>query len=115
MRRLGFDCPGGLHAFEHAAIAALPLFALCDRMDIGGVSYTFSPLLESPGIFIYDGYEGGIGLTKRGFDVIKDWFEATLSLMEDCACEVSCPSCTQDPQCGNNNDPLDKKSGNGDD
>ncbi|MFZ3072084.1 MAG: DEAD/DEAH box helicase [Thermodesulfobacteriota bacterium] len=110
VRRLGFDVPGGLHAFEHAAIAALPLFALCDRMDLGGVSYTFSPLLQSPGIFIYDGYEGGVGLTKRGYDVIKDWFEATLSLMEDCACEVSCPSCTQDPQCGNNNDPLDKRA-----
>lgn len=110
VRRLGFDGPGGLHAFEHAAIAALPLFALCDRMDLGGVSYTFSPLLESPGIFIYDGYEGGVGLTKRGYDVIKDWFEATLSLMEDCACEISCPSCTQDPQCGNNNDPLDKRA-----
>ena len=108
--RLGFDIPGGLHAFEHAAIASLPLFALCDRMDLGGVSYTFSPLLESPGIFIYDGYEGGVGLTKRGYDVIKDWFEATLSLMEDCPCEVSCPSCTQDPQCGNNNDPLDKRA-----
>ena len=109
-QRLGFDIPGGLHAFEHAAIAALPLFALCDRMDLGGVSYTFSPLLESPGIFIYDGYEGGVGLTKRGYDVIKDWFEATLSLMEDCPCEVSCPSCTQDPQCGNSNDPLDKRA-----
>ncbi|MBI5237252.1 MAG: DEAD/DEAH box helicase [Deltaproteobacteria bacterium] len=127
-----FDKAGALHALEHAAIAALPLFALCDRMDIGGVSYPLYPALEgaaidkpltlilspegrgkgeggSAAIFIYDGYEGGVGLTKEGFGRVKDWFKATLDMMEDCPCESSCPSCTQDPKCGNNNEPLDKR------
>ncbi|MBI5560311.1 MAG: DEAD/DEAH box helicase [Deltaproteobacteria bacterium] len=104
-----YDTAGSLHALEHAAIAALPLYALCDRMDLGGVSYTFNPQLSSPAVFIYDGYEGGIGLTKRGFEVFEAWFKSALKLMEDCPCEVSCPSCTQDPKCGNNNTPLDKR------
>lgn len=104
-----FDRAGSLHALEHAAIAALPLFALCDRLDIGGVSYTLYPPLESAAIFIYDGYEGGVGLAKKGLERVEDWFKATLALMEDCPCEASCPSCTQDPHCGNNNEPLDKR------
>jgi DEAD/DEAH box helicase domain-containing protein len=105
----GFSVAGGLHALEHSAIATLPLFALCDRMDLGGVSYTFNPELESPAIFIYDGHEGGVGLTQRGFHVIEEWLSATMRLMQECTCEVSCPSCTQDPKCGNNNEPLDKR------
>jgi DEAD/DEAH box helicase domain-containing protein len=109
VRSKGFSIGGALHAAEHAAIAALPLYALCDRMDLGGVSYPYNPELESAAIFIYDGHEGGVGLTKRGFECVRDWFGSTMSLMEDCGCEVACPSCTQDPKCGNNNEPLDKR------
>ncbi len=105
----GYSVGGALHAAEHSAIAMLPLYALCDRMDLGGLSYEFNPDLESAAIFIYDGYEGGVGLTKRGFYFIASWFESTLKLMEECRCEVSCPSCTQDPHCGNGNEPLDKR------
>ena len=105
----GFGTAGSLHALEHAAIAALPLYALCDRMDLGGVSYSFNHELESPAVFIYDGHEGGVGLTKRGFECVEDWFASTLKLMEECPCEVACPSCTQDPKCGSGNDPLDKR------
>lgn len=104
-----YSVAGSLHALEHAAIAALPLYALCDRMDLGGVSYPMNPELESAAIFIYDGFEGGVGLAKRGFECVRDWFESTLRLMAECDCEVSCPSCTQDPKCGNNNEPLDKR------
>ncbi|MBE9531796.1 MAG: DUF1998 domain-containing protein, partial [Proteobacteria bacterium] len=106
----GFSISGGLHALEHAQIAALPLFAMCDRMDLGGVSYTFNPTLKNPAIFIYDGHEGGIGLTLRGYTMFSAWLEATYLLMRECPCELSCPSCTQDQNCGNGNDPLDKRS-----
>ncbi len=105
----GFDLAGTLHAFEHTAIACIPLFALCDRGDIGGLSYTFYPDFKQPVIFIYDGYEGGIGLTKRALSVIKDWFDITLKVIDECPCEDGCPSCVQDPQCGSGNHPLDKE------
>jgi len=109
IKTLGYGTAGSLHAVEHAQIASLPLFALCDRMDLGGVSCEFNHELGAPAIFIYDGHEGGVGLTKRGFECAPEWFDATLRLMAECPCEVSCPSCTQDPKCGNNNDPLDKR------
>jgi DEAD/DEAH box helicase domain-containing protein len=105
----GFDLAGTLHAVEHTGIACIPLFALCDRGDVGGVSYTFYPGFRQPAIFIYDGYEGGIGLTKRATEVIGDWLAATLRIIEECPCEDGCPSCVQDPQCGSGNQPLDKE------
>ncbi|MEE9542313.1 MAG: DEAD/DEAH box helicase [Thermodesulfobacteriota bacterium] len=105
-----FSVDGGLHALEHAQIASLPLFALCDRLDLGGVSYSYNHALESPAIFIYDGHEGGVGLTLRGFEMLPEWLHATLKLMSECPCEISCPSCTQDQNCGNGNEPLDKRA-----
>ncbi len=107
----GFGPAGGLHALEHTAIAALPLYALCDRRDLGGVSYfPVCPELGVPAIFIYDGHEGGVGLTKRGFEVAPHWFNSTLEILDECPCEKACPACTQDPHCGNNNEPLDKRA-----
>jgi DEAD/DEAH box helicase domain-containing protein len=105
----GFDLAGTLHAVEHTAIACIPLFALCDRGDIGGLSYSFYPEFKQPVIFIYDGYEGGIGLTKRVMEMIGDWLKATLKIIDECPCEEGCPSCVQDPQCGSANQPLDKE------
>lgn len=105
----GFDLGGTLHAVEHASIACIPLFALCDRGDIGGLSHTRFPEFGLPAIFVYDGHEGGVGLSKRAMDVAKEWLAATLSIMEECVCESGCPSCVQDPHCGNRNEPLDKE------
>jgi DEAD/DEAH box helicase domain-containing protein len=106
----GLDFAGGLHATEHAAIALLPLFALCDRNDIGGVS---TPLHQDTGqaqIFIHDAYPGGIGIAEKGFDIIMDLWEATLKAITECPCQEGCPACIQSPKCGNNNEPLDKKA-----
>ena len=105
----GYDLAGSLHATEHATISCMPLFALCDKGDIGGLSYTLYPAVKKPVIFIYDGYEGGIGLTKRAFDVIEDCFKTALTIVKECPCERGCPSCIQDPQCGSGNQPLDKE------
>jgi len=100
---------GGIHAIEHAAISLFPLFALCDRMDIGGISYTFHPQVEKAAIFIYDGYPGGVGLAQRGFDIILELLGQTLDLIKGCPCEQGCPSCIYSPRCGSGNKPLDKK------
>lgn len=105
----GFDLAGTLHAAEHVTINAIPLFALCDKGDIGGISYPLYPELKSPAIFIYDGYDGGIGLTKRVLDVPREWISAAIELLRTCDCDDGCPSCVQDAQCGSGNDPLDKK------
>ena len=106
----GLDFQGGLHACEHAAIGILPLFALCDRNDIGGVSTVLHPDTGSAQIFIYDAYPGGIGIAEKGFDMIADLWQATLQVIEACPCTDGCPSCVQSPKCGNNNQPLDKEA-----
>jgi DEAD/DEAH box helicase domain-containing protein len=105
----GYDAAGTLHAFEHVAISVIPLFALCDKNDIGGLSYPLYPAFKESTVFIYDGYEGGVGLSRRVFDVLPEWLTATLRVIEECPCEDGCPSCVQDSQCGSGNDPLDKQ------
>jgi DEAD/DEAH box helicase domain-containing protein len=110
LARRGLDFMGGLHAVEHAAIGLLPLFAMCDRWDIGGLSTPLHPDTERPQIFIYDGYPGGVGITEQGFDLLNDLWEATLNTIKECPCEDGCPSCIYSPKCGNNNEPLDKRA-----
>jgi DEAD/DEAH box helicase domain-containing protein len=106
----GLDFHGGLHACEHAAIGILPLFALCDRNDVGGVSTPFHPDTGKAQIFVYDAHPGGIGIAEKGFDMILELWQATLKGVEDCPCADGCPSCVQSPKCGNNNQPLDKEA-----
>jgi len=106
----GLDFHGGLHACEHAAIGILPLFALCDRNDIGGVSTPLHPDTGKAQIFIYDAYPGGIGIAEKGFEMVEELWQATLEVVEKCPCQDGCPSCIQSPKCGNNNQPLDKKA-----
>jgi DEAD/DEAH box helicase domain-containing protein len=104
------DFAGGLHAVEHAAIAILPLFALCDRSDLGGVSTPFHPDTGRAQIFIYDAHPGGTGIAEKGFELIQDLWLETLKVTAECPCDDGCPSCIQSPKCGNNNQPLDKKA-----
>jgi DEAD/DEAH box helicase domain-containing protein len=99
---------GSLHAAEHSLIALLPLWAMCDRWDIGGLSTNLHFQTGAPTIFVYDGHAGGVGITKRGFDTFEGWAEDTARLLEGCPCEHGCPSCVQSPKCGNLNEPLDK-------
>ena len=106
----GLDLAGGLHATEHAAIALLPLFALCDRNDIGGLSTPAHPDTGNAQVFIYDAYPGGIGIAEKGFELIEQLWQATLKAISECPCESGCPSCIQSPKCGNNNEPLDKRA-----
>ncbi len=103
------DLEGSIHAIEHAAIGILPIFVMCDRNDIGGVSHPRHPDENNMAtIFIYDGYSGGVGLASEAYNKIERMLYATLRVIEECDCEEGCPSCIQSPKCGNNNQPLDK-------
>jgi DEAD/DEAH box helicase domain-containing protein len=99
---------GALHAAEHAQIAVLPLLAMCDRWDIGGLSTNLHPQTGGPTIFIYDGHPGGIGITRRGFLAFDALVDDAHRLISECPCEKGCPSCVQSPKCGNLNEPLSK-------
>ncbi len=100
--------PGTLHAVEHAGIGILPLFTICDRWDVGGVSTPLQPDTAKPTIVIYDGYPGGVGIAELGYAAGRRHLAATLAVIERCPCERGCPSCVQSPKCGNGNEPLDK-------
>jgi DEAD/DEAH box helicase domain-containing protein len=99
---------GALHAAEHSLIAMLPLWAMCDRWDIGGLSTNLHDDTGRPTIFIYDGHAGGVGIAERGFTEFEGWVADTVRMLRGCPCHDGCPSCVQSPKCGNLNDMLDK-------
>jgi DEAD/DEAH box helicase domain-containing protein len=99
---------GSLHAAEHSLIALLPLWAMCDRWDIGGLSTNIHFQTGRPTIFVYDGHPGGVGINERGFEAFEGWAEDTAKMLQGCPCDHGCPSCVQSPKCGNLNEPLDK-------
>ena len=105
-----YSLAGGLHALEHAAIAILPLYAMCDRRDIGGMSTSFHGDTGHATIFIYDAYPGGVGIAARGFDLVAAHLKSTREMVQSCACREGCPSCIQSPKCGSGNEPLNKEA-----
>ena len=99
---------GAVHAAEHALIGLLPLFAICDRCDVGGVSMALHPQTGDPTIFVYDGYPGGAGIAELAFAELARHVRAAHELVSGCPCDDGCPSCVQSPKCGNWNEYLDK-------
>jgi DEAD/DEAH box helicase domain-containing protein len=103
---------GGLHGIEHAMIGIMPFHVMCDRWDLGGASTPNHPDTMKATVFIYDGFEGGIGLAEKAFDLklFSEIVKMTFELVRDCKCDNGCPACIYSPNCGNENKPLDKKA-----
>ncbi|WP_461461989.1 DEAD/DEAH box helicase [Methanobrevibacter sp.] len=101
---------GGLHGAEHGLIGLFPLHTMCDRFDIGGMSTNYHKDTEAATIFIYDAFEGGIGISEKAIDVFYELVKSTKQLLDTCECEDGCPKCIYSPKCGNDNKPLDKNA-----
>jgi DEAD/DEAH box helicase domain-containing protein len=104
----GLHLMGALHALEHSMIALFPLFALCDRWDLGGISTPHHPDTGTASVFIYDGVPGGVGLARFAYGIYEDLLARTVGHVASCGCEEGCPSCIHSPKCGSRNSPLDK-------
>ncbi len=104
------NLPEALHALEHTLIGLLPSFVLCERADVGGVSYPLYPPTGQPRIFIYDGAPGGVGYSRAGAAAFRTWLGAARDLLAACPCADGCPRCVLSPKCGNGNQFLDKKA-----
>lgn len=109
VKKNNLDLMGGLHAMEHAAIGLLPLFAMCDRNDLGGLSTTCHGQTKKPTVFIHDTCHGGVGFSEKGYDEITGLLEETLKAISGCECADGCPACIHSPKCSNFNRPLDKE------
>ncbi len=110
VQRAGRHPMGGIHALEHTALSLFPLFALCDRHDVAGISYTQHPQLGCAAVFLYDGHPGGVGLAASLFERVEALLEAALERIRDCECEEGCPACVHSPRCGSGNRPIDKQA-----
>ncbi len=108
VEKAGHHFMGSIHALEHILIAMFPLFALCDRNDLGGISIPLHPQTGKAAVFVYDGVPGGVGLAERGFEVMEELLEKVVRRLADCDCELGCPACVHSPKCGAGNKPLDK-------
>ena len=100
---------GSLHGVEHAIISMFPLLVICDRFDVGGLSTPYHPETGAATIFIYDAYEGGIGLSEKALENMEKLIDVTKGMVNSCQCDLGCPSCIYSPKCGNDNKPLHKK------
>jgi DEAD/DEAH box helicase domain-containing protein len=102
------ELPGALHAAEHAGIGILPVIAICDRWDVGGVSTAFLPDTDAATVCIHDAHPGGSGIADLAHAAADLHLAATLEVLRSCPCAAGCPACVQSPKCGNGNEPLDK-------
>jgi len=108
-KKFGLQLMGGLHAAEHASIGLLPLFAMCDRNDLGGLSTVEHKQTSGPTVFIHDTCHGGVGFGERAYEEAEDLFATTLEAIQSCECTAGCPACIHSPKCSNFNRPLDKE------
>ncbi len=105
------DMFGAIHALEHAMVGIAPLALSCDPDDLAGFSVMMAPHSGAPALFIYDGYDGGIGLCARAFKDLDRLIRTASEILSGCPCETGCPACCLSPRCGNDNQPMDKAGG----
>ncbi len=105
----GVEPLAALHAAEHALIHALPLLAMCDRQDAGGLSTMADPGTGGPSFLLYDGYDGGSGIADAAFDHLPELAGLAADMLAGCDCDTGCPRCVFDRDCGSGNSDLDRR------
>ena len=91
MRAAGFRPSEGVVGLRNLAVVALPIVAMCDSRDLGGV--VDSKNLGRSTMILYDRYPGGLGYCEKGFERMADVLAICLEMVAGCPCDEGCPSC----------------------
>lgn len=95
VRKTGRVPREGLLGISNVIKEVIPLFAMCDTMDIG--ASVDSSAANAPAVFIYDRFPGGLGFAHKAYEMVDEILEAALELIDRCPCERGCPSCVGSP------------------
>ncbi len=81
----------GMMGIGNALTGIIPIYVICDYIDIG-------PVVDSsntgiPTIFIFDKHPGGLGFAEKSYEMLERILESCLELISNCPCENGCPSC----------------------
>ncbi|MEN1681816.1 MAG: DEAD/DEAH box helicase [Planctomycetota bacterium] len=91
MKQTGLRTGEGIAGLRNLAVVALPLVAMCDARDIGGV--VDAKNLGHATMILYDRYPGGLGYAEKGFQHLTQLLGICLEMVRDCPCDEGCPSC----------------------
>ena len=100
----------GLHAVQHLLASVMPLLVMCDRRDVSGFNHPGHPDVGKPAVFVYDAYEGGIGLAEVAYQQAEELLGLAYETVANCRCTSGCPSCIQSGVCRLRNESLDKSA-----
>ncbi len=91
LRQQGLRLPEGMVGLRNLSLVALPILAMCDSRDLGGV--VDSKNLGRTTLILYDRYPGGLGYCEKGFARFWELLAMCQAMLLECPCEEGCPSC----------------------
>lgn len=83
----------GLVGLSNVLSQVAPLYLMCDPRDLGVAPQVKNPFTGQSTIFLYDSYPGGIGFSRKLYEMHGTLLEAAIELVRACPCEDGCPSC----------------------
>ena len=87
------DIQEGLWGMAHLLRHLAPIFLMCDPRDLQAVAQVRSPFTERPTLFLYENQPGGVGMSRRLFEIHTRLMHAALEVVQGCACKAGCPGC----------------------
>ncbi len=104
----GDPLAAGLHAMQHLLSGVMPLLVMCDPRDVSGFEHLHHPSIGAPAVFVYDAYQGGIGLAEIAYARVEEMIRLAYGAVATCGCRAGCPSCIQSGSCRLRNENLHK-------
>lgn len=83
----------GLKGIAYTLSNLIPLYIMCDVSDISVIPMVRAPFSKKPTIYVYDKYQGGVGLSKKLFSIDREVLKAVRDHIGACTCKEGCPSC----------------------